>query len=88
VDKLFLGVDGFDISHGAFTPNIEEASLNQIMIEIAKEVILVPVSSKFNRRSLAFICSVEKIDVIVTDENISTDDQRYLTDLGIQVIIA
>jgi hypothetical protein len=29
-----------------------------------------------------------KIDVIVTDENISTDDQRYLTDLGIQVIIA
>jgi DeoR family transcriptional regulator of aga operon len=88
VDKLFLGVDGFDISHGAFTPNIEEASLNQIMIEIAKEVILVTDSSKFNRRSLAFICSVEKIDVIVTDENISTDDQRYLTDLGIQVIIA
>ncbi len=88
VDKVFLGVDGFDISQGAFTPNIEEASLNQIMIEIAKDVILVADSSKFNRRSLAFICPVDKIDIVVTDENIDKEDQKRLQDLGIKVIIA
>lgn len=88
VDKVFLGVDGFDVTHGAFTPNIEEASLNQIMIDIAKEVILVADSSKFRRRSLAFICPPGKIDVVITDENISKEDQMKLADLNIKVIIA
>jgi DeoR family transcriptional regulator of aga operon len=88
VDKVFLGVDGFDSSQGAFTPNIEEASLNQIMIEIAKDVILVADSSKFNRRSLAFICLPNKINTIVTDDNISSEIRKQLEDLGVEVIIA
>ena len=88
VDKVFLGVDGFDASEGAFTPNIEEASLNQIMIDISKEVILVADSSKFKRRSLAFICPPSKIDVVITDENISKEDKSRLLDQNIKVIIA
>ena len=88
VDKLFLGVDGFDLTLGAFTPNIDEASLNQIMIEIAKEVILVADSSKFNRRSLAFICPVNKIHLIITDKKISAETKKQLEDSGVEVIIA
>lgn len=88
VDKVFLGVDGFDSNEGAFTPNIEEASLNQIMIEIAKEIIIVTDSSKFKRRSLAFICPPKKVDIIITDSKISPEDQKWLKDQNIQLIIA
>lgn len=88
VDKVFLGVDGFDANEGAFTPNIEEASLNQIMIEIAKEVILVADSSKFRRRSLAFICRPQKIDIVITDDRLGTEDKKWLEDQGIRLIIA
>lgn len=88
VDKLFLGVDGFDITEGAFTPNIEEASLNQVMIEITKEVILVADSSKFRRRSLAFICPTKKIDVVITDEKLSREDRNWLKDQNIKLVIA
>jgi len=88
VDKVFIGVDGFDMSLGAFTPNIEEASLNQCMIEIAKEVILVTDSSKFNRKSLAFICPPSKIDIVVTDDKIDNEVKRQLTEMGIKVVIA
>ncbi|PHQ61528.1 MAG: DeoR family transcriptional regulator [Maribacter sp.] len=88
VDKVFIGVDGFDTTQGAFTPNIEEASLNQIMIDIAKEVILVTDSSKFLRRSLAFICPLDKIDIIVTDKNINKEDLNRLQDAGIKVLLA
>lgn len=87
VDKVFLGVDAFDCSQGAFTPNIEEASLNQIMIEIAKDVILVADSSKFDRRSLAFICPTNKINIVVTDDKVSSENKSKLEDLGIKVII-
>ena len=30
VDKAFLGVDGFDTKKGIFTPNVEEARLNEL----------------------------------------------------------
>ncbi len=88
VDKVFIGVDGFDPEIGAFTPNIEEAHLNEIMIDIAKEVILVADSSKFNRKSLTFICPVSSIDKVITDSGISEEDKKKLEDIGIEVLIA
>ncbi len=88
VDKVFLGVDGFDTMHGISTPNIEEASLNQIMIDAAREVIVVTDSSKLLRKSLAFICKLDRIDIVITDSDITADDKKRLEDSGINVIIA
>ena len=88
VDKVFLSTDGFDTKHGIFTPNIDEAHLNGIMIEIAKEVILVTDSSKFKRKSLAFICGLDKIKKVVTDKEIDADDRKRLEEAGIEVLIA
>jgi DeoR family transcriptional regulator of aga operon len=86
VDKAFLGVDSFDTRHGISTPNIEEASLNQVMIEVSREVIIVTDSSKFLRRSLAFICKIDSIHAVVTDTGISADDRKRLEDAGIELI--
>lgn len=88
VDKAFLGVDGVDTKTGLYTPNIEEAHLNELMIEIANEVLLVTDSSKFKRKSFAFICPMSKIDVVVTDDKILTEDHKRLEDNGVKVIIA
>ncbi|SUI61869.1 DNA-binding transcriptional regulator AgaR [Serratia marcescens] len=38
-DKLFLGVDGFDLASGITTPDPGEAQLNRVMCEVAREVI-------------------------------------------------
>lgn len=87
VDKVFLGVDGFDTMNGISTPNIEEAFLNQIMIEVAREVIVVADSSKFLRKSLAFICKLDRINTVITDSGISDEDKKRLEDAGIKVIL-
>jgi len=58
------------------------------MIEVAKEVILVTDSSKFKRKSLAFICGLDKIKKVVTDSAIAADDKKRLEDAGIEVLIA
>jgi DeoR family transcriptional regulator, aga operon transcriptional repressor len=88
VDTVFLGVGGFDVCLDDCTPNMEEAHLNQQMIETAKDVILVADSSKFGRKSLAFICETSRINIIMTYEGISNEDQRKLTDAGVKVIFA
>lgn len=87
-DKLFLAVDGFHLIHGLSTPNVEEAHLNRIMIDIAKKIIVVTDSSKFSKRSLAVIAPISKIDILVTDSGIQSKDQTELESAGIQVIIA
>lgn len=88
VDKVFIGVDGFDTKHGIYTPNIEEAYFNEIMIRNSKEVIVVCDSSKFLKRSLAYICGIDRIHYVITDSGIPEEDQRRLEDAGVKVVIA
>ena len=38
-DILFLGVDGFDVQYGLSTPNLQEAKVNRVMVEIAKRTV-------------------------------------------------
>ena len=88
VDKAFIGVDGIDTKHGLYTPNIEEAHLNEKMIEVSNEIILLTDSSKFGKRSFAFICDMKNIDKVVTDKNIQSEDKKRLEENGIDVMIA
>lgn len=87
-DKLFLGVDGFDLDFGISTPSPEEAYLNQIMIEISKEVVVLADSSKFERRGFAFIAPISKINTVVTDKGIKPEHKTKLENLGVKVLIA
>lgn len=87
-DKLFLAVDGFSVVYGLSTPNVEEAHLNKMMMSISKQVIVVADSSKFLKRSFAFIAPIADIDVLITDRGIPVEDQKKLESAGIKVIIA
>lgn len=87
-DKLFLGVDSFSIDNGLSTNNIEEANINQTMISMAKKTIAVLDSTKFNKRSFAYIAPLSAIETIVTDSNISEDLQKQLSAMGIDMYIA
>jgi DeoR family transcriptional regulator of aga operon len=86
-DKCFLGVDGIDSGSGIFTPNLEEANLNRLMIERSKEVIIVTDSSKFKRKSFAHIAPISKVNIIITDSKIPEDEFSNLQNMGIKVIL-
>jgi DeoR family transcriptional regulator of aga operon len=85
-DKLFLGVDSFSIDNGLSTPNVEEANINQIMISRSREVIAVFDSSKVNKRALAFITTLDKIDRIVTDDSMDKTTRNQLKAINVEVI--
>ena len=86
-DKCFLGVDGIDSQSGIYTPNLEEAHLNRMMIEASKEVIIVTDSSKFKRKSFAHIAPITKVNIIITDSKIPEDELKNLHGMGIKVIL-
>lgn len=67
VDKLFLGVDGFDLERGITTHYEPEAMLNRKMAQAARAVIAVTDSSKFGRVCLHRILAAGDLDALVTD---------------------
>ena len=85
--KLFLGVDGIDLDYGITNSNIEEAVLNKKMIEASLRTIILADSSKFGRRGFGKICSLDCIDVIITDSGISQSMAQAIEEMGIELIV-
>jgi DeoR family transcriptional regulator, aga operon transcriptional repressor len=85
-DRLFLGVDGFDLEGGLTTPDPLEAFLNGLMIAVSREVVVVADSTKFGRRSLSRIASIEAVRRVVTDKGIDRRMASAIADRGIEVI--
>jgi DeoR family transcriptional regulator of aga operon len=85
---LFLGVDGIDLDFGISISNLAEATLNQKMIECAQTIVILADSTKFDRRGLGRICSLDLVQYIITDNNVSKSTVKAIEDKGIKVIIA
>jgi len=86
-DILFLGVDGFDTQLGLFTPNLFEAQVNRVMVEISRKTVAVCDSSKFGRRSLCNIMPATAVDHVITDKNIAKQELQALRDAGIKTTL-
>lgn len=87
-DILFLGADGIDPDFGLSITNLNESGLNQKMINIAQKVVIMADSTKFGRRGLSRICSLEQVQYIITDAGVPDAVVRLLEERGIKVIIA
>jgi len=86
-DVLFLGVDGFDAQYGVSTPNLLEAKVNRVMVEIAKKVVAVCDASKFGRRSLSLIAPPTGLHQVITDQGAPKSDVKALQKAGIEVTL-
>jgi DeoR family transcriptional regulator, aga operon transcriptional repressor len=86
-DILFLGVDGFDVQFGLTTPNTLEASVNRVMMEIARRTVVVCDSSKFGHRSLCLIAPPSAVHQVITDDQLPEADQDVLTKMGVEVTL-
>jgi DeoR family transcriptional regulator, aga operon transcriptional repressor len=84
-DILFLGVDGFDVNYGLSTPNLLEAKVNRVMVEVSKSTVAVCDSSKFGRRSLALIAPTIAMQHVITDNGIPKAELKTLRKAGIDV---
>lgn len=87
-DKVFLGVDGFDLANGITTHFEPEAILNRLMCAAAREVVAVADSSKFGKTCLHRIVETRQITTLVTDHGASPAVVDALRALGIRVLLA
>jgi DeoR family transcriptional regulator of aga operon len=68
MDVVFLGVDAVDPARGAYAHHEGEASINRLMAERARRVVVAADSSKLGRHAFARICPPSAIDTLITDD--------------------
>jgi DeoR family transcriptional regulator of aga operon len=86
-DRLFLAVDGLDPEIGLMTPDVLEAQLNAVMIQVSREVVVVADSTKFQRRSLSVIAKMDSVHKVITDEGVKPEMVAALKSRNIDVVI-
>lgn len=67
LDVVFIGVDAVDPARGAYAHHEGEASINRMMAQSARRVVVVADSSKLNQHAFAQICPVTDLHVLITD---------------------
>jgi len=88
MDKLFLGVDGFDLERGITTHYEPEALLNRKMVEAAREVIAITDSSKFGKVCLHRIIPVTALDMLITDSGAPDEIAEASQQQGFELVLA
>ncbi|MBQ2452886.1 MAG: DeoR/GlpR transcriptional regulator, partial [Lachnospiraceae bacterium] len=75
MDKAFISCNGLDIDRGVTEGNDEVAGVKQAAINASDRIYLVVDSEKFGRASFAQVCSLDRVDVLITDKK---PDARWL----------
>lgn len=86
-DKVFLAANAVDPELGVTTPNLIEAETKSHMVRAGKEVILVMDHSKIWEKSMCKICSLDEINLLLTDDGLEESEVKGLSQY-VQVQIA
>ncbi|MGR6832534.1 DeoR/GlpR family DNA-binding transcription regulator [Aliivibrio wodanis] len=86
-DQLFIGADGIDLERGTTTFN-ELVGLSRVMSEVAREVILMVESEKIGRKIPNVELPWDSIDVLITNNDLSQEQQQKIESHNVRVIRA
>jgi DeoR/GlpR family transcriptional regulator of sugar metabolism len=86
VDQLFLGVHGMDPRSGFTTPNLAEATTNRVLVDSAREVVVLADSSKWGVVGLAGIGPLDIASTVITDDGLPDDAHETLSEFVESVV--
>lgn len=88
IDKAIIGCGGFSLEDGITEYSYDIAQLSSYFIKHSDTTILVTDSSKFGKNVSVKVENSNKIETIVTDNNITEEWKNKLSEYGYKVIIA
>lgn len=84
--KLFLSIQGIHLEDGLTDSRMEQAVIKQKMMSIARHVILVADSSKFDVVKPYVVCELARIDTLITDDRAPDAIVKEMERMGVTVV--
>ncbi len=88
IQKAFLGAWGISVEQGLTDRHLQEVELKKVIIEKAKEVIIMVDGSKFKQCGLAKFASFSQVSQIITDSSAPIEEIEKIRGLGIELKVA
>lgn len=85
--RLFMGAAAIG-PQGVMQADVILVAAERRLIDRAEKVILLVDSSKFGSSSGGIVCTLDEIDVLVTDSGLRDEDRAMLDAAGVKVIVA
>lgn len=86
VDKAFLGAAGIHPKMGITEFSVEQAGTKKVMIEQARQRIVLSDHSKFGKIRLASVCPISSVDIILTDTGLTPDVAEKYSHLNVKLV--
>jgi DeoR family transcriptional regulator of aga operon len=88
LDLALLGVDAVDVVLGAAAHHEGEAAMNSLMVARARQVVIIADSSKLGGHAFARICSIDRVQTLITDSGAQRPAVTAFEEAGVRVIVA
>src|SRR5699024_9764391 len=86
IDKLFVGIDGFNQRKGFTGSDITRCDTANTMMEAAAHTIVLTDSSKFSQTGIISEFTFDDITAVYTDEGIKAKMRQFLINKKIKVV--
>ncbi len=82
--KVFMGVEGIN-NDIIMNSRIELIQMEKSMINHADELVILADSSKFRSKGNLFLCNLDQVHTIITDDDISQEEAEQVRSKGIHL---
>ncbi|HXV43004.1 MAG TPA: DeoR/GlpR family DNA-binding transcription regulator [Anaerolineae bacterium] len=88
LDLAFLGVSGVDLEFGFSMSDEPEAVASRAFMAAAAQSIVLADHSKIGKTTFARLCPLTDVDLLITDDEITPEQQLGLEEVGLKVWVA
>ena len=86
IDVAFMATSGFTLANGFTCGHFDECQMKRRVIKKAAKTIMLMDCSKFGKNHPFTFASVPDIDLLITDNGVSSEDLERLLESGLNVI--
>ncbi len=87
IHMAFMAATGVSIQNGMSNTTYFEAEIKRAICSKSRYIVLMADHTKFSKDALISYCSLEKLNVVVTDREPSAEFMRFFNSRGIKVLV-
>jgi len=88
VGTAFVGCNGVDPDAGITNVNLPETEIKRMILHASQRRVVCADGSKLGRVSLAHVCDLDDIDLLITDVDADPELVQSLRETGLEVVLA
>ncbi|WP_026537168.1 DeoR/GlpR family DNA-binding transcription regulator [Arthrobacter sp. 9MFCol3.1] len=88
IDLFFLSTGTWNMSRGVTTPSMDKVEMKLAALEASTSCFLLADSTKFGTVSRFRVAPIDKLDAVITDEQLPQEMQESIRELGVTVHVA